>query len=117
TAHRLSVQACGWVAGVPGAKSIAQAWWGTNHAELSSQVAGLHFPNPVGLAAGWDKSGHGLGMLGHLGFGSVEIGSVSARASNGNPRPRLFRLPEDRSIVVNYGLPNDGADVVARRLA
>jgi dihydroorotate dehydrogenase (fumarate)/dihydroorotate dehydrogenase len=55
-------------------------------------------------------------MLGHLGFGFVEIGSISADQSDGNPRPRLFRLPEDRAVVVNYGLPNDGAAVVAGTL-
>jgi dihydroorotate dehydrogenase (fumarate)/dihydroorotate dehydrogenase len=56
-------------------------------------------------------------MLDHLGFGFVEIGSISARPSKGNPKPRLFRLLKDRAIVVNYGLPNDGAEVIAKRLA
>ena len=75
------------------------------------------FANPLGLAAGFDKNGRAAPMLGALGFGHVEIGSVSAHPSDGNPRPRLFRIPEDRGIVVAYGVPNEGADAVAARLA
>ena len=84
---------------------------------LASEVAGIRFPNPIGLAAGYDKSGKAVAMMSALGFGFVEIGSVSADPSDGNPRPRLWRLPADRAVCVHYGLPNDGADAVARRLA
>ena len=84
---------------------------------LAMKAAGLSFANPVGLAAGFDKSGRAVRGLASMGFGSVEIGSVSAQASTGNARPRLFRLPADEAIIVNYGVPNDGAVVVARRLA
>lgn len=84
---------------------------------LDTVVAGLRFPTPLGLAAGFDKSGTAVEMLAGLGFGFVEIGSVSIDLSLGNARPRLFRLPEDRAIVVHYGLPNDGARAVAKRLA
>lgn len=83
---------------------------------LETKVAGIHFANPVGLAAGFDKNGTAIRTLGSLGFGFVEIGSVSIDSSQGNPRPRLFRLPQDRAIVVHYGLPNDGAHAVAARL-
>ena len=86
-------------------------------ARLSTIVAGLHFPNPIGLAAGFDKSGTAIRALAGLGFGSVEIGSVSIDPSSGNPKPRLWRLPADDAIVVHYGLPNDGAEVIARRIA
>ena len=89
----------------------------TAHPQLECEVAGLRFNNPVGLAAGWDKSGRALRMLDALGFGFAEIGSVSARPSVGNLRPRLFRLPADDAIIVNYGLPNDGAEIVGQRLA
>jgi dihydroorotate dehydrogenase (fumarate)/dihydroorotate dehydrogenase len=85
-------------------------------ATLQTNIGGLPVNNPVGLAAGWDKSGYAASMLGHLGFGFAEIGSISADFSAGNPKPRLFRLPQDRAIVVYYGLPNDGAAVVASRL-
>jgi dihydroorotate dehydrogenase len=86
-------------------------------ARLETVVAGLRFPTPLGLAAGFDKNGTAIEMLAALGFGSVEIGSVSIDPSRGNPRPRLFRLPQDRAIVVHYGVPNDGARTVAARLA
>jgi dihydroorotate dehydrogenase len=88
-----------------------------NDPRLDTVVAGLRFPTPLGLAAGFDKSGTAIEMLAALGFGFVEIGSVSIDPSCGNARPRLFRLPEDRAIVVHYGLPNDGARTIAERLA
>jgi len=84
---------------------------------LAVTVAGLRFPGPVGLAAGFDKSGRAVDFLATLGFGHVEVGSVSAGPSAGNPRPRLFRLPADEAVVVHYGVPNDGAAAVAARLA
>ena len=84
---------------------------------LAIEVAGLHCPNPVGLAAGFDKNGHMVQAAAALGCGLVEIGSVSAHSSQGNAKPRLFRLPADEAIVVNYGVPHDGAELVARRLA
>lgn len=84
---------------------------------LAVNLAGLRLRHPLGLAAGFDKNGRGIPLWESFGFSHVEIGSISARFSAGNPRPRLFRAPEDRAIVVNYGLPNDGAVRVAERLA
>jgi dihydroorotate dehydrogenase len=84
---------------------------------LEVQVAGLRFATPLGLAAGFDKSARAVPLLSALGFGHVEIGSVSADPSEGNPRPRLFRLVGSRAIVVHYGVPNDGAARVAERLS
>src|SRR4051812_23225445 len=78
---------------------------------------GLSFPNVLGLAAGFDKNAVGVDALAALGFGHVEIGTVTAQAQPGNPRPRLFRLPEDRAVVNRMGFNNAGAEVVARRLA
>jgi dihydroorotate dehydrogenase (fumarate)/dihydroorotate dehydrogenase len=83
---------------------------------LETEVCGLRFDNPIGLAAGYDKSGEAIACLSALGFGHVEMGSVSADVSRGNPKPRLFRLPQDEAVVVHYGLQNDGAEVVAGRL-
>ena len=83
---------------------------------LETTVAGVRFPNPIGLAAGFDKSGESVATLAALGFGSVEIGSVSIDPSDGNPKPRLWRLPEDRALLVHYGMQNDGAHVVASRV-
>jgi len=116
-AHEWTVETCRVLGSIPGVPILAKAALQTSHPLLESEMAGLYFPNPIGLAAGWDKSGRALRMIDGLGFGFAEIGSVSARPSAGNPRPRLFRLPRDRGIVVNYGLPNDGAEVVSKRLA
>ncbi|WP_275693278.1 hypothetical protein [Nocardioides sp. TF02-7] len=80
------------------------------------RVMGLEFPNPLGLAAGFDKNGRVFEALGAFGFGHVEIGTVTALAQPGNPRPRLFRLPADRAVVNRMGFNNDGATAVARRL-
>ncbi len=76
----------------------------------------LEFPNPVGLAAGFDKNALALPAWPALGFGFVEIGSVTAHAQPGNPKPRLFRLPDDDAIINRMGFNNDGAQVVAARL-
>src|SRR5512140_2503471 len=84
---------------------------------LAVDIGELRFRTPLGLAAGFDKSARAVPLLAALGFGHVEVGSISAEPSAGNPKPRLFRIPLDRGIVVNYGLPNDGAQAVARRLA
>ncbi len=80
-------------------------------------MLGLRLPGPLGVAAGFDKNARGVLALTVLGFGFVEIGTVTARAQPGNPKPRLSRLPADRAIVNRMGFNNDGADVVAARLA
>jgi dihydroorotate dehydrogenase len=81
------------------------------------QAMGLTFRNPLGLAAGFDKNAVGIDALGALGFGFVEVGTVTALAQPGNPRPRLFRLPVDEAVVNRMGFNNDGAEAVAKRLA
>ena len=87
------------------------------HPSLRTEVAGLTFSNPVGLAAGFDKNAHAAGLLPSLGFGFIEIGSVSADPSPGNTvRPRLWRMPADDGLMVYYGVPSDGAAVVAARV-
>ena len=78
---------------------------------------GLTFPNVLGLAAGFDKNAVGIDALAALGFGHVEIGTVTGEGQSGNPKPRLFRLPEDRAVVNRMGFNNDGAEAVARRMA
>jgi dihydroorotate dehydrogenase len=84
---------------------------------LAVRAFGLNFPNPVGLAAGFDKSGEVPDALLRLGFGFVEIGSVTPKPQAGNPRPRLFRLERDEAVINRMGFNNDGADAVLRRLA
>ncbi|MDQ2825158.1 MAG: quinone-dependent dihydroorotate dehydrogenase [Verrucomicrobiota bacterium] len=78
---------------------------------------GLTFPNPIGLAAGFDKDGVALPAWAALGFGFVEVGTVTAKAQLGNPRPRIFRYPEQRALINRLGFNNDGADIVANRLS
>ena len=80
------------------------------------RALGLTFPNVLGLAAGFDKNAVGIDALAALGFGHVEIGTVTGEGQPGNPTPRLFRLPEDRAVVNRMGFNNDGAEVVAARL-
>lgn len=82
----------------------------------SKIVFGVHFPNPIGLAAGFDKNGVALEQWKELGFGFVEIGTVTQHPQPGNPKPRLFRLPHDRALINRMGFNNDGADALARRL-
>lgn len=86
-------------------------------AKLTVRAFGLNFPNPVGLAAGFDKSAEVPDALLRLGFGFVEIGSVTPKPQAGNPRPRLFRLERDEAVINRMGFNNDGADAVLRRLA
>jgi dihydroorotate dehydrogenase len=81
------------------------------------EALGLRFPGPLGLAAGFDKNAEGIDALAALGFSFVEIGTVTGEPQPGNPQPRLFRLPADRAVVNRMGFNNDGAEVVARRLA
>ena len=84
---------------------------------LSINRFGISFPNPVGLAAGFDKNGIALDGLAALGFGSIEAGTVTFHPQPGNPRPRLFRLPEDRALINRAGFNNEGAAAFAKRLA
>jgi dihydroorotate dehydrogenase len=78
---------------------------------------GLNFPNPIGLAAGLDKNGVALPVWAALGFGFIEIGTVTAKAQPGNPKPRIFRLPKQQALINRLGFNNDGADAIAQRLA
>ena len=83
---------------------------------LATTVAGLSLPNPIGLAAGLDKNGEALRGLSRLGFGFVECGSVTPRPQPGNPKPRLFRLSEDRAVINRMGFNNEGLEAFAARL-
>jgi dihydroorotate dehydrogenase len=109
TAHRLGFTAL--KAGAPVARMLPAGGSAPLH------VMGLDFPGPLGLAAGFDKNAEGIDALAALGFAFVEVGTVTGEPQPGNPRPRLFRLPADRAVVNRMGFNNDGAEVVARRLA
>ncbi|WJS86189.1 quinone-dependent dihydroorotate dehydrogenase [Paracoccus sp. TOH] len=84
---------------------------------LRTRLAGLDLPNPVGLAAGYDKNARALPALMRAGFGFVEVGAATPRSQPGNPKPRLFRLTQDRAIINRFGFNNDGAQAIAERLA
>lgn len=114
--HHATVKACGIAGATAVGRGILRRAFTYRDPRLECTVAGMHLANPVGLAAGWDKSGVAVTGASCLGFGFYEIGSVSADLSHGNPKPRLFRLPRDEAIIVHYGLQNDGAGVVARRV-
>ena len=84
---------------------------------LATSLAGMTLPNPVGLAAGFDKNAESLPALMRAGFGWLEVGAATPRPQPGNPKPRLFRLTEDRAIINRFGFNNDGAEAVCARLA
>ncbi|MGI3186961.1 quinone-dependent dihydroorotate dehydrogenase [Nioella aestuarii] len=84
---------------------------------LRTTVAGLNLPNPVGLAAGFDKNATALAPLAKAGFGFLEVGAATPRPQPGNPKPRLFRLTEDRAAINRFGFNNDGMEAIAARLA
>lgn len=113
-AHALSLLAIR----MAGAAPPVAAWLRTRYAGALKpvEVFNLKFPNPIGLAAGYDKDGLGWRGLALLGFGHIEIGAVTPRAQPGNPKPRLFRLPEDRALINRMGFPGRGADFVAKRM-
>ena len=98
--------------------------WAISHGLVNQSLSeskptthfGVTFPNRLGLAAGFDKNGIAIGQWRKLGFGFVEVGTVTRHAQPGNPKPRLFRLPKDRAVINRMGFNNDGADALARRL-
>ena len=83
---------------------------------LKTEVAGISFPNPLGLAAGFDKNAEAPAACLAMGFGFVEIGAVTPRPQTGNPQPRVFRLPADRAVINRMGFNNEGLEVVRARL-
>jgi dihydroorotate dehydrogenase len=106
--HRLAIQ---------GLKLLPPLRPRPDDAKLPVRAFGLNFPNPIGMAAGFDKNAEVPDALLRLGFGFVEIGSVTPKPQSGNPRPRLFRLERDQAVINRLGFNNDGAEAVLRRLA
>lgn len=93
-----------------------KALYGVNDPRLRVSVAGLQFDNPIGLAAGLDKNVELLGLFSGMGFGHLELGTVTAQAQPGNPKPRIFRFPSDQALINRMGFPSEGADVAEKRL-
>ena len=115
-AHRAGFGLIRAAARVPGAAWLLRRWLGPRDPVLRVRALGLDLPGPLGLAAGFDKDARGTAGLGALGFGFVEVGTVTARAQPGNDRPRMFRLTADRALVNRMGFNNEGAAAAAARL-
>jgi dihydroorotate dehydrogenase len=107
-AHRMAIQ---------GLRLLPSVRSSPDDDKLAVRAFGLNFPNPIGMAAGFDKSAEVPDALLRLGFGFVEIGTVTPKPQAGNPRPRLFRLERDEAVINRMGFNNDGAEAVLRRLA
>jgi len=107
-AHRLAIHCLRFAGLLPSGKDDAR---------LAVRAFGLNFPNPVGMAAGFDKHAEAPDALLRLGFGFVEIGTVTPKPQPGNPRPRLFRLPPDEGVINRLGFNSEGAEAVLQRLA
>jgi len=99
-----------------GLKSLIKSMYNIEDKSLEREVFGIKFPNPVGLAAGLDKNGDVFDMLGFMGFGFVEIGTVTPKAQPGNPKPRMFRLVNDSAIINRMGFNNMGVDEMVKKL-
>ena len=116
TAHKLSMQGLHAAAAIP----FISQWMGNTFQykknNLQKTVFGLNFPNPVGLGAGFDKNAEHIDVLALLGFGFIEIGTVTPLPQVGNPTPRLFRLPDQKALINRMGFNNDGVEKIARRL-
>lgn len=116
TAHRLTASLLDLAAAFPPSRWLIRRWYSFPAPALERKLQGLTFRNPVGLAAGFDKDGKHLAGLACLGFGFIEVGTVTPRPQAGNPRPRLFRLPADRALINRMGFNNDGLDALVSRL-
>lgn len=115
-AHHLVTDVFRWMMKIPLAKSITRVMFSVNDPKLEREVFGIKFPNPVGLAAGFDKDAKFFDEFGCLGFGFVEIGTLTPKPQPGNPQPRMFRLPEDEALINRMGFNNGGAEDAKKRL-
>lgn len=116
-AHELAVAGLWPVEHVGPIRSLVRALHTVEDPRLHVRVLGLDFASPLGVAGGFDKNAHRPRALAALGFGHLELGTVTARAQEPNPPPNLFRLPEDRALINRLGFPNEGADRVVSRIA
>ena len=113
-AHHLTFNLLEWAAKVPGALALVGGKRPSNKVPI--KVMGLDFPSPVGLAAGMDKDARHVNAMSALGFGFIEIGTLTPVAQSGNERPRLFRLPADRALINRMGFNNGGVQAAVERL-
>lgn len=115
-AHYFTTSLLSTVLKIPGMKSVFNGMYRVDDERLRREVFGLSFPNPVGLAAGFDKNASMYRDLRYMGFGFVEIGTVTPKAQDGNPKPRLFRLPKDEALINRMGFNNLGLQEAVSQL-
>lgn len=114
--HHFTFSCIRFINKVPGVATFIKSTYTVNHPNLARTVFGLHFKNPVGLAAGFDKDAKLFQELSHFGFGFIEIGTLTPKPQDGNPKKRLFRLIEDNAIINRMGFNNGGVDDAVTRL-
>lgn len=115
-AHHLTTSFFNFLIATPIIGSLARRIFAFEHKDLQRELWGLNFKNPVGLAAGFDKDGKYIKSMSALGFGFIEVGTITPRRQAGNPKPRLFRLVKDEAIINRMGFNNEGVDVLVDRL-
>lgn len=108
TAHNMTFSAIAMLRHIPFARSIVRSIYKKDSPSLEKEVFGIKFPNPVGLAGGLDKNGEFYNDMANFGFGFVEIGSLTPQPQDGNPKPRCFRVPQDKAIINRFGINNKG---------
>ena len=108
TAHNMIFSALSFARHIPFARQIMRAIYHRDTPTLEKEVFGINFPNPVGLAGGLDKNGEYYNDMANFGFGFVEIGSITPKPQDGNPKPRCFRVPGDKAIINRFGINNKG---------
>jgi len=115
-AHHVTASALHFVLKIPGMKWLFKSLYSLNSPQLEREVFGIRFPNPVGLAAGFDKEAKLFSDFAYLGFGFIEIGTITPLGQDGNPKPRLFRLPLDKALINRMGFNNEGLEAALNRL-
>lgn len=115
-AHHLTTASFGAITSTPLLKSIVKGVFDLNETSLERELWGLKFKNPIGLAAGFDKNGEHINSMSKLGFGFIEVGTVTPLPQEGNPKPRLFRLIDDRGVINRMGFNNKGVDFLVEQL-
>lgn len=116
TAHEVSMKGLDLIAALPISNRWMSNFYKVPAPGLAKTVFGLHFPNPIGLGAGFDKNAAHLDALEMLGFGFIEIGTVTPKPQAGNAKPRLFRIPDQKALINRMGFNNDGVELISKRL-
>jgi len=115
-AHHFTFSMLKFLGAIPGVRPLLRSLYTIRHPSLERKVLGMTFPNPVGLAAGFDKDARLIDEFSCLGFGFIEIGTITPKAQPGNEKPRLFRLPADQALINRMGFNNEGAEAATIRL-